>query len=488
MFRKYLLLAFGFGAPLLDARAELLVVEFSATVSYTQNLPVAGLSPAIGAPMTGYFAYDLTSPDLNPGDPQSGLYSTGHMALNLDGHSVVCDLGQAVVYDVNAPNDLFSFFGGTPLGAAPLVIDGLAWASSYASLNFTEPSGSILTSDALPTAAQLYQLQIDQFNLVQTGTNGVILYDNVSITSSYNPEAIILSLNDVGNDQGRQLRLSWARSHFDRFGSLRPIAQYAIFRRVEPGLKAPAGDWDFVAIVPAFQQTIYNTVVPTLCDTTPLGDCYSTFYIRAMTANASIYFDSGAAAGASIDNLAPSIPLALTLAPAGLLEWTESPEADFDYYTIYGSIDEFLDRTDVVLGHATTPQFDVSGSGDAFFLVTATDFNDNEGAAAKVANNPVDAPELSASRLTLGAIWPNPARSLTNVAYQLPQAARVDAIVFDAMGRQVRMFGSRVRQAGPNLLAWDGRDDAKAQVAAGVYFVRIRADGEELTGRVLRIH
>jgi hypothetical protein len=134
------------------------------------------------------------------------------------------------------------------------------------------------------------------------------------------------------------------------------------------------------------------------------------------------------------------------------------------------------------------PEFVVAGNGATYFLVTATDFNLNQSFAASILNDSVVAtPDALPSTLTLQAVWPNPARARTSIAYQLPQAARVEAEVFDLMGRRVRTFGAAARAAGPNLLAWDGRDDRRDAVAAGIYLVRIRAAGAEVTARVLRM-
>jgi hypothetical protein len=481
------LLALSLLAPLGVARGELIVVEFNSTITYTQGLPVAGLSPSIGAPVSGFFTYDLSAPDSAPGDPSFGQYSTGQLEVIIDGHRITCDLGSVYVYDINAPNDLFGFSAGTPLGAAPLVVDGVTLTNSYIALNFTESTGTVLTSDALPGVAALTALAVDQFNLVQTDTNGVLLYDNVTITSVRGGDLAISSVVDVANDQGRQVRLTWSRSTFDTPLSPHPITQYAIFRRVDPLPKLPPGDWDFVRTVPAFGEARYSTVVPTLCDSTAAGVCISAFLVRAMTASPTVFFDSQVATGYSIDNLAPAIPLHLTSAPSGLLAWDESPEVDFDYYAIFGSTDSQLDAGDKVLGYTTTPGFDASGAGFAYFHVTATDFAGNEGAAATVANaSVVAAPDQLPNQFALRAIWPNPGRGLTNIAYELPQAGQVDAAVFDLMGRRVRVLGNSERSAGRNLLAWDGRDDGGRSVASGIYFVRIRFGESQLAGRVLR--
>lgn len=60
------------------------------------------------------------------------------------------------------------------------------------------------------------------------------------------------------------------------------------------------------------------------------------------------------------------------------------------------------------------------------------------------------------------------------------------ADVFDAAGRRVRRIDDRTRPAGPQEVAWDGRDDAANPVAVGVYFIRARGAELELVTRVVR--
>ena len=505
MLRNAALRALVLAAPLGTAESTTIVVEFNSSVSYVQYLPVLGLSPAIGAPVTGYFAYDATAPDLAPGDPTTGQFSGVHLVVNIDGHSIVCDLGAAVVYDVNTPNDFFGIKAGTPMGVSPLVIDGSTRQDGYLALNFTDHSGAIITSDALPTIPIISLLQVSNFNLAQTSSFGFVSYDNVTITGVHLADPAISAVDDVGNDQGRQVRLFWERCSFDAIASLRPITQYAIFRQIDSGLKMPhaatatapmpsefgkmpAGDWDFMAIVPASGQSSYSAVVPTLCDWTSSDACGSTFFVRAMSPTPAVFFDSGVAGGYSIDNLAPSIPFNLTLSPAGLLAWDESLAADFDYYAIYGSEDAVFGAGDSILGHSTTPEFDAAGIAHDFFHVTVTDFAGNEGPAATIINdNVVATPGALPSRAALGEIWPNPARGMTSIAYELPKPERIDAAVFDAKGRRVRGLGSGLRGAGHGMLAWDGHDDSGRMVASGIYFVRLQVEGEELVGRVLRM-
>jgi hypothetical protein len=158
---------------------------------------------------------------------------------------------------------------------------------------------------------------------------------------------VIEPISDIPGDQGHQVRITWARSDYDRAGSSTPITEYAIFRRIDQGLSSfanlsgsgdmdarretsmetdgalvayPPGDWDFVQTVPAYCEDSYSTVIPTLVDSSQSdGIQYSTFFIRAATANSGVYFDAYPDSGYSTDDLAPSEPGGLGMASRGEL-------------------------------------------------------------------------------------------------------------------------------------------------------------------------
>ena len=83
------------------------------------------------------------------------------------------------------------------------------------------------------------------------------------------------------------------------------------------------------------------------------------------------------------------------------------------------------------------------------------------------------------------AVWPNPARSTTRVAFQLPQEGVVSLSVFDVRGRKVRGLAQGLLPAGAHQMSWNGRDDANRALGPGVYLVRLTASGRHVHQRVL---
>ena len=323
----------------------------------------------------------------------------------------------------------------------------------------------------------------------------------ISLASVFpDPSPAIQTVSDIGNDQGRQVRVEWSNSSLDAPGGT--ITEYGIWRRVDANLFASsrenlpeppparaslAAAWDFIGTVPARGDSLYSVVVPTLCDSTDQGICWSVFFVSAMTADPWTYWDSAPDSGFSIDNLAPSAPLNLQLVTTDL-SWDEAPEEDFDYFAIYGSASgSFPGAT--LIGYSTTPDFDVAGEPYAWYHVTATDFAGNEGDDAALANTATDVESDTSTPtvLSLRAPRPNPFRAQTSIAFDMPAAARASIAVYDVSGRLVSKLVDGEVSAGRHAITWNGRDSSGQPTSPGVYFIRMNTGGRDLTQRIVRM-
>jgi acid phosphatase len=96
------------------------------------------------------------------------------------------------------------------------------------------------------------------------------------------------------------------------------------------------------------------------------------------------------------------------------------------------------------------------------------------------------APPDTPTGLRLDPPAPDPSQGIVRAVLHLPEPTRVDAAIFDPAGRRVSVLaaGSGV---GNVTLTWDGRDEAGRDTGAGVFFLRVRAGGHELTRTVVRV-
>lgn len=92
------------------------------------------------------------------------------------------------------------------------------------------------------------------------------------------------------------------------------------------------------------------------------------------------------------------------------------------------------------------------------------------------------------SHARLQAAMPNPFQARTALAYDLPQPSQVALRIYDVSGRLVRsLVSGAVEGAGHHSLEWDGRDDAGAAAATGLYVVWLEAGREGLVRRLVRV-
>jgi hypothetical protein len=78
---------------------------------------------------------------------------------------------------------------------------------------------------------------------------------------------------------------------------------------------------------------------------------------------------------------------------------------------------------------------------------------------------------------------PNPAPGATELRFTLPHELNTVVAIYSPSGRRIRRWTGTMA-AGEHRLAWDGRTDAGARTAPGVYFATLRAGGIQAVRRI----
>jgi hypothetical protein len=348
--------------------------------------------------------------------------------------------------------------------------------------------------------------------------------------------AIIDSIVDVPDDQGGWVRIYLARSGYDVAGEPSyPIASYNIWQRIDDLSVArmisdsgsrhvdfgelgsqrafdeavdaredyhsviewrgryfvrsshklastgfPPGTWELVGSFAAAQQDQYINRTPTVADSSTAGTAYSVYVISAHTTTPSVWFTSEPDSGYSVDNIAPGVPLGLSVAyntgSGNTLDWNDSPEEDFQYYRVYRGDDEEFIPGPGTLVHETAvsgwidPEYD---GWDVHYNVTALDHAGNESDPAGAGTvTGGDTPQTPASYALYQNV-PNPFNPMTTIRFDLPRAAHVTVSVYNIKGEHVASVVDGDMTAGRKEVVWtavNGRGDA---VASGIYFYRL---------------
>ncbi len=85
-----------------------------------------------------------------------------------------------------------------------------------------------------------------------------------------------------------------------------------------------------------------------------------------------------------------------------------------------------------------------------------------------------------AAALTLFPPRPNPTRGPVRLGFTLAEGGTAEVGIFGAGGRRIRALARGPHDAGPHDIVWDGRDEYGRLVPAGLYYVRLRTQGQSL--------
>lgn len=409
------------------------------------------------------------------------------------------DAGNSVA--VNAASDVFLtgiFLGTVDFGGGNLVSAGNQdmvvakynaagvhrWSRRFGGTGFDQANDVAVDGSGNAFATGYFESTVNfgTGNLVSAGQQDVFVVKLMRETA----EPIISAITDIGNDQGRQVKITFDRSAHDDPVSATPVIHYEAYRRNDapPALVTTTRDfaglssrqlldqgWTQVGTVNGHGKSEYSIDVPTIGDSTiALGAYNSTFFIRGATASSFTFFDSPIDSGYSLDNLAPGVPSSFLYA-AGDLSWDESTAADFDYFTVYGSnTDSFGSAT--VVDYSVAPAMNVTSSPYVYYYVTATDFSGNEGKPAKISSLTGVGGTPSSYVLSVSN-YPNPFNPRTTVGYTVPSRGEVKVAIYDARGAFVKTLFKGERAAGAYSVSWDGSTNNAAFAASGVYFARI---------------
>jgi hypothetical protein len=97
-------------------------------------------------------------------------------------------------------------------------------------------------------------------------------------------------------------------------------------------------------------------------------------------------------------------------------------------------------------------------------------------------------PPAPPARFALSAPVPNPSRGEVRFMMDVSRAGRVNATVYDALGRRVATLFDGAVAAERRTLVWNGRDDGGRRSPAGAYYLRVSLDGDaSLTRRMVRV-
>ncbi len=98
---------------------------------------------------------------------------------------------------------------------------------------------------------------------------------------------------------------------------------------------------------------------------------------------------------------------------------------------------------------------------------------------------PSTVPPKSVPAVTMEQNHPNPFNPSTTIHFELKSTSLVNLSVYDATGAFVVALANANFSGGPHDVRWNGTDAGGRRVASGLYFYRLRANGIELSRKML---
>jgi hypothetical protein len=334
-----------------------------------------------------------------------------------------------------------------------------------------------------------------------------------------NPEPVITGVEDVANDQGGFVKLSWNASYLDA-DPIYGVYEYRVFRSAPVSLAMSAVSrravtedsdvavregallalastgttvyWEYVGTQAAEVFAGYSRVVATTSDSIAGSNPRTLFMVEAR-ASTSLSADRWASApdsGYSVDDLAPAAPAPFTgefAEGTAYLQWGASAAPDLAEYRLYrGGTAGFVPGPgNLVVAQSDIGYVDAAGA-PFYYKLCAVDIHGNvSGFSTLLPSGTADVTGAALPRAVfLAPPAPNPARGATTLRFGLPRAAHVELALYDQQGRRVRSLLSGTQPAGERTITWNGCDESGRALPAGLYFVRLASEGRTFVSRL----
>ena len=334
------------------------------------------------------------------------------------------------------------------------------------------------------------------------------------------PEAEIVSVKDVPNDQGGHVKLSWNASYLD-LALDASLAAYDVYRSVPPNVALSArrggtlrilreGDalpshagvvvfpatlrayaWEYVATVsPNHFTGQYSMLAPTAFDSIAGSNPRTAFLVLARNSTGSIFWPSRPDSGYSVDNLPPTAPapfMGQYASGTTRLHWDPNPEPDLAGYSLYrGHTSDFTPGAgNLITTQSDTGYVDVAGA-PYYYKVAAVDIHGNVSPyATLLPSGTVDVPAGPSLAFALDCARPNPAtgRTLT-VTFTLAQPGPATLELLDVSGRRVT-----AREVGALGVGHHQVNLGESmRLSPGLYLIRLSQGASSRVTRVAVLH
>jgi hypothetical protein len=389
----------------------------------------------------------------------------------------------------------------------------------------------ILNQNLTPVFNNLYTTDM-QFFISNPGKYYIVVtkryYHTEPFEYSFGLEKIeitpdIISVTDVPNDQGLQVKVVWKPSYFDPQQGINQTDYYALWREETDSVTMQSnvsGNFEsfdkinyslvkqgnsiynvggnlfnFIAQIPAVSNRPfinYSYIAPTLYDNVP-----TTFIVSAIPKSGFYLPDLWGApgTGVSIDNLTPQfVNYNIQAHSEGTaIEWNVDRIIHYDIegFNIYRQLTPGVSLIPENLIAALNAEYDeyldlnvISGQ-DYYYILEVFDNSGNSSFSSElsltisnIAENQFTIPK----EFRLMQNFPNPFNPSTEISWQSPVGSHQTLKIYDILGREVATLVDEFREAGRYEVNFDA-----SRLASGVYIYRLSAGSFVESNKMLLI-
>jgi hypothetical protein len=161
------------------------------------------------------------------------------------------------------------------------------------------------------------------------------------------------------------------------------------------------------------------------------------------------------------------------------LTWNPTNEDGFQYYLLERSTNEEFSEN-IVSNYLTNNYYeDDQMEYDTEYFYRVSYYANTLSEYSEVLSVTLEWMDVDGAQLpTVYALhqnYPNPFNPVTKLSYDLPEDSFVNIIIYDVMGRKVKLLINDKQSAGYRSTLWDATNDNGEPVSAGMYIYMIRA-------------
>lgn len=339
-----------------------------------------------------------------------------------------------------------------------------------------------------------------------TGPWGYSLNYNIYFNSLV-PEPNIISVTDIPDDQGMQVRVKWLASFYDPQNLSGQIKEYQLWRKVSDSLQVTKESvftnnelysleslnknnkiyfsinneyWDYITTVPAISGRPflnYSFVAPTLAD-----NMLTTFMVGAVPKNSSdpiLWGTEGS--GMSEDNLSPGFNNVLIYQTAGgnNIKW-EVNDPDVVEFEIYKGIHQLFEpvlETRIASQGAGSIEYldtELLNGFIYFYIITAKDKSGNVAYSPTISSgvSNLENEIIIPADFSLKQNFPNPFNPLTTIEFYIPSVSNISLRINDVIGREIMELVKGNFTPGIHKIEFNAKN-----LTSGIYFYTLTASG-----------